>query len=366
MPSPARAAQSPEGFCGRAASLEPEYLIDAYARGLTLRNFLGAATLWAPRVRAVLRPWDFPRGIAESGAEGERVSLDEAFDVVLSACGGAEPAHWRKPALDMALGDLYDAGFAHSLEVRDRNGVLVAGLIGVAAGGVFTIERMFALDQDSLVHAVNNLAFQLQRWNFALIDIRSPSDLATRLQCATISSRAILRRTGEQRVRRTPRTLAHRRRPAAAGAPHWRIIAENRRASLSRATPEKVRSGAEKDGGIKAVGVMPGRAEAQARAMRRLASRQRVQSRAFQAFLSRFGGKIRMGGEKARHAVLIFLAQQRAGDIDQPPARLHEGGGAGEDFVLRLDPLLERARTHAPFGVGIAPPRADSRAGRVN
>lgn len=187
MPSPARAAQSPEGFCGRAASLEPEYLIDAYARGLTLRNFMGAPTLWAPSARAVLRPWDFPRGIAASGAEGERVSLDEAFDVVLSACGGAEPAHWRKPALDMALGDLYDAGFAHSLEVRDRNGVLVAGLIGVAAGGVFTIERMFALDENSLVHAVNNLAFQLQRWNFALIDIRSPSDLATRLQCATIT-----------------------------------------------------------------------------------------------------------------------------------------------------------------------------------
>jgi leucyl/phenylalanyl-tRNA--protein transferase len=187
MPSPARAARAPEGFCGRAASLAPEYLIDAYARGLTLRNFMGTPTLWAPTSRSVLRPWDFPRGIGAIRAEGERVSLDEAFDAVLAACRSAEPAHWRKPALDMALGDLYDAGFAHSLEVRDRNGVLIAGLIGVAAGGVFTIERMFALDEDALAHAANNLAFQLQRWNFALIDIRSPSNLATRLQCATMT-----------------------------------------------------------------------------------------------------------------------------------------------------------------------------------
>jgi leucyl/phenylalanyl-tRNA---protein transferase len=187
MPSANRAAHTPIGFCGRAASLAPEYLIDAYARGLTLRNFLGAPTLWAPPNRTVLRPWDFPRAIADNHADGDRVSLDESFDAVLAACARVEPAHWRNPALEMALGDLYDAGFAHSLEVRAPDGVLIAGLIGVAAGGVFTIERIFARDDETLAHAVNNLAFQLQRWNFALIDIRSPSKLAAQLQCLTVS-----------------------------------------------------------------------------------------------------------------------------------------------------------------------------------
>jgi len=187
MPSASRAARTPVGFCGRAASLAPEYLIDAYARGLTLRNFLGVATLWAPPSRTVLRPWDFPRAIAEIRVGGARVSLDEGFDEVLAACAAAEPAHWRNPALEMALGDLYEAGFAHSLEVRAHDGSLIGGLIGVAAGAVFTIERIFARDQDALAHALNNLAFQLQRWNFALIDVRSPSKLATRLHCTTIS-----------------------------------------------------------------------------------------------------------------------------------------------------------------------------------
>jgi leucyl/phenylalanyl-tRNA--protein transferase len=187
LPSANRAAGAPEGFCGRAASLEPEYLIDAYARGLILRNFLGLPTLWAPKNRAVLRPWDFPRSVSPNRAEGDRVSLDESFDAVLAASAKSDPAHMRQPALDLALGDLYDAGFAHSLEVWNEDGTLVAGLIGVAAGGVFTIERMFADDDAALNHAVNNLAFQLQRWNFALIDVKAPSTLAQRLGCATMT-----------------------------------------------------------------------------------------------------------------------------------------------------------------------------------
>lgn len=230
MPSASRAARTPEGFCGRAASLAPEYLIDAYARGLTLRNFLGAPTLWAPATRAVLRPWDFPRAIDGDRSDGDRVTLDEAFDSVLAASAQEEPAHMRQPALEMALGDLYDAGFAHSLEVRDRSGDLIAGLIGVAAGGVFTIERMFARDEDTLVHAVNNLAFQLQRWNFALIDFKAPSEVATRLNCrkmsranycAELASSACGGRHGRWRIAEDLRPLTRR----LGGDPVLKIVA---------------------------------------------------------------------------------------------------------------------------------------------
>lgn len=220
MPAASRASRAPAGFCGRAASLAPEYLIDAFARGLTLRSFLCVPTLWAPPTRAVLRPWDFPRGIEDDRSEGDRVSLDESFDAVLAACAREQPAHARKPELDMALGDLYDAGFAHSLEVRDRSGALVAGLIGVAAGGVFTIERLFAQDEEALAHGMNNLAFQLQRWNFALIDVQSPSTLATTLGCAAMSranycaelaSNACGGRHGRWRISEDLRPLARRR-----------------------------------------------------------------------------------------------------------------------------------------------------------
>lgn len=189
-PSPSGADGKPEGFCGRASSLAPDYLIEAYSRGLSPRNLLGALTLWSPPSRSVLRPWDFPRGIAAGPTEADRISLDEDFDAMLAACARSEPTFWRRPALDMALGDLRDAGFAHSLEVRNRDGDLIAGLIGVAAGGVFTIERIFGRDEEALARGVNHLASQLQRWNFALIDVKAPSELAIRLRCATMTRAA--------------------------------------------------------------------------------------------------------------------------------------------------------------------------------
>ncbi len=186
----------PSGFCKRAASLEPDELIDAFSRGLNLSNFLGVPTLWSPSTRAVLRPWDFPRGI--SGADTQnlveglvaRVSIDQSFDEVLRASARAASDFRSHPALDLALGDLYDAGFAHSLEIRNRVGELIAGLVGVAVGGVFMVERVFAGDQEALARGVNILAFQLQRWNFELIAFEPNSALARRLLCASMSRAA--------------------------------------------------------------------------------------------------------------------------------------------------------------------------------
>ncbi len=180
----------PPGFCKRAASLEPDELIDAFARGLNLSNFLGVPTLWSPSTRAVLRPWDFPRGISVAGTAAARVSIDQSFDEVLRASARAASDFRSHPALDLALGDLYDAGFAHSLEIRDGVGELIAGLIAVAVGRVFIVERVFAGDEEALAQGVNTLAFQLQRWNFALIVFEPNSALAGRLLCASMSRAA--------------------------------------------------------------------------------------------------------------------------------------------------------------------------------
>ncbi len=169
-----RAKQTPEGFCGRAASLAPDDLLDAYVRGAAPRSLLGLPSLWSPPYRAVLRPSDFPRGLGDRRSEAYGVTIDEAFDPLLLLCAQNQDIGIN-PAMDLALGDLYDAGYAHSLEVWDRAGNLIAGLIGVAAGGVFTVERFFAASDEAFVRGVNNLAAQLQRWNFALIDFGAPS-----------------------------------------------------------------------------------------------------------------------------------------------------------------------------------------------
>ncbi len=186
----AKCGERPLGFCKRAASLEPDELIDAFSRGLNLSNFLGVPTLWSPSTRAVLRPWDFPRGMSVAGTAAARVSVDQSFDEVLRASATAASDFRSHPALDLALGDLYDAGFAHSLEVRDAVGELIAGLVGVAVGRIFIVERVFARDEEALARGVNTFAFQLQRWNFALIAFEPDSALGRRLLCASMSRAA--------------------------------------------------------------------------------------------------------------------------------------------------------------------------------
>ena len=49
----------------------------------------------------------------------------------------------------------------------------------------------------------------------------------------------------------------------------------------------------------------------------------------------------------------------------RPPC-LDETQRAFERLVLILDALLERAGAHTPFGVGVAPPGAGARAGRID
>ncbi len=179
-----------DGFSGRAGSLAPHDLIEVFWRGMTPRALLGLTVLWSPPWRAVLRPEDFPRSLGDTRSEAHRIGVDESFDRVLALCAERQPAHERKLTLDMALGDLYDTGFAHSLEVYDRNGRLIAGLIGVAGGGIFTVERIFADDEDAFVRGVNALAAQLKRWNFALIDFKEPSSVSDLLMCAKMTREA--------------------------------------------------------------------------------------------------------------------------------------------------------------------------------
>ncbi len=225
----------PDGFCGRASSLAPSDLIEVFWRGMTPRALLGLTVLWSPPGRAVLRPSDFPRSMSDGRSEAHRVALDESFDRVLALCAEAQPAHERKLSLELALGDLYDAGFAHSLEVYDRSGRLIAGLIGVAGGGIFTVERIFAEDQEAFVRGVNNLAAQLQRWNFALIDFKEASATSDLLRCGKMTREAFGALASEQacagRHGRWSLAADLRQPPRPAPAPALKLLARAQQVS---------------------------------------------------------------------------------------------------------------------------------------
>jgi leucyl/phenylalanyl-tRNA--protein transferase len=65
--------------------------------------------------------------------------------------------------------ELFDMGYAHTVECR-LDGALVGGLYGIAIGGVFFGESMFARARDASKVALVHLVLRLRLGGFRLLD----------------------------------------------------------------------------------------------------------------------------------------------------------------------------------------------------
>lgn len=214
-------AGAPLGFYALAEDISPRALMAAFEQGLSLRSFLGLPSYWfAPR-RHVLRPADLAALAPPPVSEPIRFDLDRHFEQILRACASKPTDAWGHPDFDLALGDLHDAGSAHSLEIFDSHGLLIGGLIGVAVGGVFTLKKTRICDEAAFLHGLRAFAAQLDRWGFRLIDIR-PEPLAKKLGCAAMTRSAFVeeltlgRRQGRIGLWRLDADLANPQLPPAA------------------------------------------------------------------------------------------------------------------------------------------------------
>jgi leucyl/phenylalanyl-tRNA---protein transferase len=130
--------------------------------------------------------------------EGWRLTTDERFDEVLTACARPrEPGDgvWITPRLQALYRRLHEAGLAHTFEVH-ADDELAAGLVGVFLGRAAMLESMF----HAIPHAGNVLLSrtldELAARGFALCDIQLPTEHTTRL-----GARLITREEYEQRLR---------------------------------------------------------------------------------------------------------------------------------------------------------------------
>ena len=165
LPDPLLAAPGEE-VLGLGADLAPGTLLQAYARGLFPMRLERGGPLgwWSPDPRGVL-PLDglhVSRSLRRSCRRFE-ITVDTAFVEVMTACGDpARSGGWIDDSFVSAYSALHEAGWAHSVEVRDREGVLVGGLYGVEIGGLFAGESMFHHERDAskvaLVALVERLA----------------------------------------------------------------------------------------------------------------------------------------------------------------------------------------------------------------
>jgi len=157
------------------ADLEPSTLIDAYRRGLfpmpvpDVDDVLG---WWSPDPRGII-PLDglrVTRSLRQSAKRFE-VRVDTCFDAVMRACGDPSREHgWITDEFLEAYCVLHELGWAHSVEVFDREGELAGGLYGIRIGRFFAGESMFHRQRDASKVALLSLVTLMQESGMTLLD----------------------------------------------------------------------------------------------------------------------------------------------------------------------------------------------------
>ena len=167
----------PSGLLGVGGDLSPARLVLAYRSGIFPWYSEGQPILWwSPDPRMVLFTDELRvrRSLAKRIRQGRyRITLDQAFEEVLAACGTIErpdqDGTWITGEMAAAYEALHHLGYAHSVEAWEGD-QLVGGLYGVAVGRLFSGESMFAIRPDASKIAFVHLARQLALWGFPLVD----------------------------------------------------------------------------------------------------------------------------------------------------------------------------------------------------
>jgi len=176
LPPIASALKRPNGLLAAGGGLSSARLVDAYSRGCFPWFNEGEPVLWwSPDPRMVLLPDELhvSKSLAKHVRQGGfEIRADTAFSEVIAGCAQqrrGQDGTWISPAIVEAYVALHAEGIAHSVETW-IDGALAGGLYGLAIGGVFFGESMFARATDAsklaFVHAVG----QLRRWGVGLID----------------------------------------------------------------------------------------------------------------------------------------------------------------------------------------------------
>jgi len=191
----------PSGVLAVGGDLEPERVLAAYRAGIFPWPLLGpdGPMLWfSPDPRLVLYPERFrvSRSLRKELRRGRfEVTVDTRFREVMTACAGDRPGRpgtWITQPLIDAFDRLHRGGFAHSVECL-ADGELAGGLYGVAVGGAFFGESMFARQSNASKVALVYLVDRLRSWGFAFIDCQQVTEHLLRFGAGEVARTRFLR-----------------------------------------------------------------------------------------------------------------------------------------------------------------------------
>ena len=157
--------------------LEPATLVTAYRRAIfpmEVTALQGKLGWWSPEPRGIV-PLDHLR-VTKSMRQSARrfdVRIDTCFADVMRACG--DPSRedgWITDEFIAAYTALHQLGWAHSVEVFDREGQLAGGLYGVRINGLFAGESMFHARRDASKVALMALVDVMRDTGMTLLDVQ--------------------------------------------------------------------------------------------------------------------------------------------------------------------------------------------------
>ncbi len=162
----------------RALEITPEILLRAYAAGIfPMAEDANDPTLfWVePRERGIipLRGFHISKRLARTVRSDQfEIRVDQDFDAVIAGCAAPDfdrEKTWISGRIRRLYGELFDAGFCHTVEVY-RDDRLVGGLYGVRLQGAFFGESMFHRERDASKVALVHLVARLRKGGFTLLD----------------------------------------------------------------------------------------------------------------------------------------------------------------------------------------------------
>lgn len=162
----------------RVEKIPTEILLGAYVEGVFPMSEDGEIFWFQPKERGII-PLDerfhIPHGLKRSMKKRPfEVRFDTAFREVMEGCGDREET-WIDPIIMESYCDLFERGFAHSVECWDEEG-LQGGLYGVRIGRAFFGESMFSRKTDASKIALVKLVEWLREEGVILLDTQWMTD----------------------------------------------------------------------------------------------------------------------------------------------------------------------------------------------
>ena len=197
FPDPAHATE--DGLVAIGGDLSPERLLCAYRSGIFPWPTPSYPLLWfspSPRYAFVPTEIHVPKRLQRLMRQNAfEVRMDTAFAQVIERCAQTkrpdQNGTWITDEMLEAYTALHRLGYAHSVEAW-RGDKLVGGVYGVALGGGFAGESMFADEDNASKVAFVTLSAQLQRWGFTLIDCQVHTEHLERFGARAFNRRKFL------------------------------------------------------------------------------------------------------------------------------------------------------------------------------